>query len=133
MKWRKELFEAACQVRLRAHAPFSRFKVGAAVLTEEGHIFGGCNVESASYGLTICAERAALFKAVSEGHRQFTALCVVADTPDITAPCGACRQVIWELCGDIPILLGNLQGHFELRQSRDLLPLPFDRNQLKKD
>lgn len=125
-----ELLSAAWSVRLQAFAPYSRFLVGASVQTEEGRIFAGCNVESATYGLTVCAERVALFKAISEGFRQFSRMCVVADTQTLTSPCGACRQVIWELCGDIPILLANSQGETRTVRSSELLPEPFDRRQL---
>ena len=122
----KKLVAAACRARLRARAPFSRFKVGAAVETAGGRIFSGCNIENASYGLTICAERVAIFKAVSEGERQFRRLAVVADTARLTPPCGACRQIIWEFCGDVEVLLANLKGKSARHRMRDLLPEPFD-------
>src|SRR2546423_11357553 len=98
---RRRLIEAARAVRLRAHAPFSRFLVGAALEAADGRVFTGCNVESATYGLTICAERVAAFKAISEGVRRFRRIAVVADTQEPTPPCGACRQVLWELGGDL--------------------------------
>ena len=103
-----KLLEAALQARDNAHAPFSKFKVGAAIEDENGRIFTGCNVENATYGLTICAERLAVFKAISEGARKFTRIAVAADTNVLTPPCGACRQILWEFCGDIEIILGNL-------------------------
>lgn len=122
----KKLVQAARRVRRRAYAPFSRFRVGAAVETPSGRIYTGCNVESATYGLTVCAERVALFSAVAAGKRKFRRLAVVADTPRLTPPCGACRQVIWELCGDCEIILANLKGKTKVVRSRDLLPEPFD-------
>jgi cytidine deaminase len=120
------LIEAAKQSRENAHAPFSNFRVGAAVHSSSGRIFGGCNVENASYGLTLCAERVAIFKAISEGERGFDAIAVVTDTDTLTPPCGACRQIIWEFCGDIPVTLSNLKGKSETYQMRDLFPKPFD-------
>lgn len=124
------LIEAAKQSRENAHAPFSNFRVGAAVHSTSGRIFGGCNVENASYGLTLCAERVAIFKAISEGERGFDAIAVVTDTDTLTPPCGACRQIIWEFCGDIPVTLSNLKGKSETHQMRDLFPKPFDTSNL---
>lgn len=120
------LILAAKQCRENAHAPFSDFRVGAAVRAKSGRIFTGCNVESASYGLTCCAERTAIFKAVSEGERGFEAIAVVTDTDVLTPPCGACRQIIWEFCGDVPVVLANLKGKIELESAAGLLPRPFD-------
>jgi cytidine deaminase len=120
------LVEAARAARLHAHAPFSRFQVGAALLTKEGRVFTGCNVENATYGLTVCAERVAVWKAVSEGYRAFTRVAVVADTAEPTTPCGACRQILWELGGDLEVILANLEAPKALYRMRDLLPLPFD-------
>ena len=120
------LFEAALAARNNAHAPFSRFLVGAAVETVDGRIFTGCNIENASYGLTVCAERVAVFKALSEGAREFKRVVVAADTELPTPPCGACRQILWEFCGDVELVLINLQGRTETFQMRDLLPRPFD-------
>ena len=120
------LVEAARTVRLRAHAPFSHFLVGAALETEDGQVVTGCNVESASYGLTMCAERAAVFKAVSEGHRRFRRIAVVADTAEPTPPCGACRQVLWEHGGDLEVILANLDAVKAHHRLKDLLPYPFD-------
>ena len=121
-----QLVEAARRAREHAVAPFSGFKVGAALLTADGRVYGGCNVENASYGLTVCAERVALLKALSEGERAFTMIAVVADTTDPTPPCGPCRQLLWEYCGDIPVVLANLRETKGSHQMRDLLPLPFD-------
>jgi cytidine deaminase len=124
------LVAAARAARAHAVATFSKFKVGAALETADGTIITGCNVENASYGLTICAERVAIFKALSDGHRQFVRLAVVADTEAPTPPCGACRQIIWEFCGDIPVVLANLTTVTATVQMKDLLPLPFDRRLL---
>jgi len=126
----EKLIAAARQARDRAHAPFSEFRVGAAVRTKSGRTFGGCNVENASYGLTICAERVAIFKAISEGEREFEAIAVVTDTDTLTPPCGACRQIIWEFCGDVPVILANLKGKVERESSAKLLPRPFDSSNL---
>ncbi len=120
------LFEAALMARENAHAPFSKFKVGAALEDESGRIFTGCNVENASYGLTVCAERVAVFKAISEGAADFRRIVVVADTGLLTPPCGACRQILWEFCGDIEVRLANLRGKSETFQMKDLFPRPFD-------
>jgi cytidine deaminase len=120
------LVEAALDARDNAHAPFSHFKVGAAIEDEAGHIHTGCNVENATYGLTLCAERVAVFKAVSEGARKFRRVAVVADTEILTPPCGACRQILWEFCGDVELVLANLQGETETFRMKDLFPRPFD-------
>jgi len=121
-----KLVEAALAAREHAHAPFSKFKVGAALEDENGHVFTGCNVENATYGLTVCAERVAVFKAISEGARKFKRVAVAADTDVLTPPCGACRQILWEFCGDVEITLANLQGKSETMRMRDLFPRPFD-------
>jgi cytidine deaminase len=120
------LITAATQVRENAHAPFSNFRVGAAVEDESGRIFTGCNVENATYGLTLCAERVAIFKAISEGSRRFKRVAVVADTEELTPPCGACRQILWEFCGDVPVVLANLDGKTETLQLGTLFPRAFD-------
>jgi cytidine deaminase len=124
------LIAAARQTRENAHAPFSNFRVGAALRAKSGKIYGGCNVENASYGLTCCAERVAIFKAISEGEHGFDAIAVVTDTDTLTPPCGACRQLIWEFCGDVPVVLANLQGKIEYERSGSLLPRPFDSSML---
>jgi cytidine deaminase len=126
----RDLGELARTARLQALAPFSRFKVGAALRTLTGEIVTGCNVENASYGLTMCAERVALFKAVSEGFREFDAIAVVADAPRLTAPCGACRQVMWELGGDLWVHIVDLGGKARTVRMSALLPLPFDARNL---
>lgn len=120
------LIEAAKKTRENAHARFSNFKVGAGLRAGSGKIYGGCNVENATYGLTVCAERVAIFKAISEGERKFDAIAVVTDTDTLTPPCGACRQLIWEFCGDVPVILSNLKGQVEVIRMRELFPKPFD-------
>ena len=120
------LVEAALKARENAHAPFSKFKVGAAIEDASGHIHTGCNVENATYGLTCCAERVAVFKAVSEGARDFIRVAVVADTDTLTPPCGACRQILWEFCGDVELVLANLHGKHETMRLATLFPRAFD-------
>lgn len=120
------LTQAALDVRKNAHAPFSHFLVGAALEDENGRVFTGCNVENATYGLTVCAERVAVFKAISEGARKFKAIAVAADTDVLTPPCGACRQILWEFCGDIPVTLINPAGKTETFQLKEIFPRPFD-------
>ncbi len=127
----KELVEAATRVRENAYAPFSEFKVGAALETDDGEIIVGSNVESASYGLTVCAERVAVWNAISQGKRKIKRIAVVADTEDLTPPCGVCRQIIWEFGGDIPVIFANLNGKVETVQMKDLLPRAFDTKFLK--
>lgn len=122
----QQLVETAKSARLRSIAPFSNFLVGAAVKTAEGKVYTGCNVESASYGLTVCAERVAIWKALSEGERQFIELAIVADTGSLTPPCGTCRQIIWEFAKDATIVLGNLRGETQIVSIRELLPRAFD-------
>jgi len=124
------LIAAAKHSRENAHAAFSNFRVGAALRAKSGRIFGGCNVENATYGLTICAERVAIFKAISEGERGFDAIAVVTDTDKLTPPCGACRQIIWEFCGDVPVIMANLKAKIEIVQMRELFPRPFDDSNL---
>ena len=125
-----QLLEAALGARLHAHAPYSHFKVGAALEDSEGRIHTGCNVENSTYGLTICAERVAVFKAMSEGVRQFRRIAVAADTETLTPPCGACRQILWEFCGDILVTLVNPRGAHETLRMKDLFPRAFDASYL---
>jgi cytidine deaminase len=120
------LIEAARRARERAHARYSDFKVGAAVQDESGRLFTGCNIESASYGLTVCAERVAVFKALSEGAGSLKRIAVVTDTGTLTPPCGACRQILWEFCGDADIVLANLSGRQEVLSIKQIFPRPFD-------
>jgi cytidine deaminase len=125
------LIDAASEARRHSVAPFSGFQVGAAVKTESGKVYTGCNIESASYGLTVCAERVAIWKALSEGERQFTELAVVADTDVLTPPCGTCRQIIWEFARGATIVFANLNGQRETFHIADLLPRAFDARFLK--
>jgi len=122
------LLAAALAARAHAHAPFSKFRVGAALEDATGRIHTGCNVENATYGLTVCAERVAVFKAISEGVRpgQFRRIAVAADTETLTPPCGACRQILWEFCGDIELTLVNLAGKTATYRLKELFPKPFD-------
>ena len=124
------LLTAARAAREFAQAQYSKFRVGAALETVDGVIVSGCNIENATYGLTLCAERVALVKALSEGHTVFTRIAVVADTEAPTPPCGPCRQLLWEYCGDVEILLGNLRQLTGRYRLSSLLPLPFDRRLL---
>jgi cytidine deaminase len=126
------LLKAAKEARLRAHAPFSHFLVGAALEAEDGKVITGCNIENASYGLTICAERVAVFKAISEGYRKFTRIVIVAESESMIVPCGACRQILWEFCGDIEVHVSNRpdsDGASSFRL-RDFFPMPFDAGNL---
>ena len=127
-----QLIAAATAARAQSVAPFSNFLVGAALRTKAGKVFTGCNLESASYGLTVCAERVAIWKALSEGERDFTDLVIVADTESLTPPCGTCRQIIWEFCKPAKIILANLRGQREELQISDLLPRAFDARFLKE-
>ena len=120
------LLSAAIAARQHAHAPFSRFRVGAALEAADGTVYAGCNIENASYGLTMCAERVAVFKAMSEGARVFRRLAIAADTDRLTPPCGPCRQILWEFCPTAQIILVNLSGATETFSMRDLLPRAFD-------
>ena len=128
----EEVITAALAARERSVAPFSNFLVGAAVRTETGKIFTGCNIESASYGLTVCAERVAIWKALSEGERNFTNLAVAADTQTLTPPCGTCRQIIWEFAKHADIVMVNLRGDREAVHIENLLPRAFDARFLKE-
>ncbi|HYR74294.1 MAG TPA: cytidine deaminase [Pyrinomonadaceae bacterium] len=127
-----QLIETAAAARLQSLAPFSKFLVGAALQTKAGKVYTGCNIESASYGLTVCAERVAIWKALSEGEREFTDLVVVADTEALTPPCGTCRQIIWEFAKHAKIVLANLRGQREEVSIKDLLPRAFDARFLKE-
>ncbi len=126
------LLKRARDARAFARATFSHFLVGAAIETEDGKIFTGCNIENATYGLTICAERVAVYKALSEGASKFSRVAIVADTEQPTPPCGACRQILWEFCGDIEIILGNAIRETARLRLTDLLPMPFDGRLLHK-
>jgi cytidine deaminase len=126
------LISAASRARENAHAPYSQFRVGAALRANSGRIFTGCNIENSSFGLTVCAERVAVFKALSEGERRFDAIAVVADTERLTPPCGACRQILWEFCRDAEVVLANLSGQITMRRVPDLLPDAFDASFIEK-
>jgi cytidine deaminase len=129
----EELVRAARQARDRAIAPYSRFKVGAVLETADGALVTGCNIENATFGLTMCAERVALFKALSEGHRNFSRVVVVADTKTPTPPCGPCRQLLWEYAGDAEVVLANAGGVCATYRVIDLLPVPFDQRNIDED
>jgi len=124
----ENLIKLATEAREHAYAPYSSFKVGAALLASNGGVFTGCNVENATYGLTVCAERVALWKAVSEGERKFVAIAVVADGERPPSPCGACRQLLWEFSGDIEVITANLRGARQSYLLSELFPHPFDRS-----
>jgi cytidine deaminase len=126
-----DLIAAARAVREHAHADYSGFQVGAALETADGTIVTGCNIENATYGLTLCAERVAMFKALSEGHREFRRIVVVAPPDAPTPPCGACRQVLWEFAGDLEVVLANLNGETGRHRMSELLPQPFDKRLLE--
>jgi len=126
VKDQEALVAAARAAREHSHAPHSRFRVGAAVRAASGRIFGGCNIESASYGLGVCAERVAVLKAVSEGERDLEAIAVVTDAEVPTPPCGACRQILWEFCGDAELVLATVKGQVEHYRLSALFPKPFD-------
>ena len=122
----ENLIKVATDARLCSRAPFSNFLVGAALRTADGKIYTGCNIESASYGLTVCAERVAIWKALSDCERDFTDLVVVVDTEQLTPPCGTCRQIIWEYCKEAKITLANLRGQRQEVDIVELLPRAFD-------
>ena len=126
----KRLIEEAEKARKRAYTPYSKFQVGAAVLCVDGRIFTGCNIENASFGLTVCAERVAIFKAISEGLTKFEAIAVIGDTDKPCSPCGACRQVISEFGEDIPLIMANLKGDVKIKKIKELLPEAFGKNDL---
>jgi cytidine deaminase len=127
-----QLVEAALQARLNAFAPYSNYKVGAALLAGSGKVYTGCNVENATYGLSVCAERVALLKAISEGERRFTRIAVSSESEPPATPCGSCRQLLWEFAGDIEVILVNPQGHRATHQLKTLFPEAFDRSFLNK-
>lgn len=121
----QKLIRIARRARNNAYAPYSRFKVGSAVLTDRGKIYSGCNVENASYGLTNCAERTAIFKAVSDGQRKIKAIAIVLDAPDFGAPCGACRQVIYEFGPQADVIMATVKGKYKIAKISELLPYAF--------
>lgn len=121
----RQLIEAARAAVDRAYSPYSEFRVGASLLSESGKCFTGCNIENASYGLTMCAERVAVFTALAAGERRFSKICVISGAGERTPPCGACRQVLWELCGDLEVLMAGPAGESETVRLNSLLPHPF--------
>jgi len=127
----KHLAESAIKAKKNALPTYSNFFVGAALLADNNKVYTGCNVESSSYGLTICAERNAVFKAISEGEREFKAIAVAGDTEDFISPCGACRQVISDLCGEIDIILVNGDGNYIVKKTSELLPFAFGNKDLE--
>ena len=129
----KNLVKAAIDAKSKALPRYSDFYVGAAILTDNGKIYSGCNIESSSYSLTICAERTAIFKALSEGERNFKAIAVAGDIEDFISPCGACRQIISDLCGEIDVVLVNSKGSFTIKKTSELLPFAFSGDDLKKN
>ena len=128
----RDLIANAVKARENALALFSGFKVGAAIVTADGRIYTGCNIENASYGLSICAERVALWKALTDGAREFREMAIVTEAENLTPPCGACRQLLWEYCGDITIHLHSLKGLNRQHQLADLFPFAFDTSNLKE-
>ncbi|QCX32402.1 cytidine deaminase [Caloramator sp. E03] len=127
-----DLIKLANEAKEKAYAPYSKFKVGAAILTKEGKVFTGCNIENASFGSTNCAERTALFKAVSEGYRNFSKIAIVADSEDFTYPCGICRQVIAEFGTDIEVIVANKKLEYKVHQLYDLLPYAFSKKDIER-
>lgn len=127
----KKLVELAMEAMKNAYVPYSKFRVGAALLTEEGKVFTGCNIENATYGATNCAERTAIFKAVSEGYTKFKKIAIISDSNNLTYPCGICRQVILEFGKDIEVICANNNGEFKEYQLKDLLPYAFTNEDLE--
>ena len=126
----KELINNTLKERESAKAFFSNFRVGAILVTEDDKLYRGCNIEISSFGLTICAERVAIFKAVSEGEQHFKSIFIASDSEKITTPCGACRQVLWELAGNIEVIMINRNGEYQKANLSELLPLSFDKSYL---
>ncbi len=124
----EQLIQEAFKAKDSAQAPFSNFKVGAVLVTTDHRIYRGCNIETSSFGLTICAERVAIFKAVSEGEKEFRSIFIASDSEKFTPPCGACRQVLWELAGDIEVFMINRLGEYQKSSMKELLPFGFDKS-----
>ena len=128
-----ELLQIANKVKLNSYSPYSKFRVGAVVVTDEGTLYSGVNVENASYGLTNCAERTAIFNAVSSGERKFKTIVLVSDSEDFITPCGACRQVLMEICGkDLEVVMSNIDNEIRILKLEELLPLSFNKGYLDK-
>ncbi len=128
----KTLAHKAVEAKKNALSPYSNFRVGAALLTKNNKIYLGCNVENSTFGLSICAERTAIFKAISEGERKFKAIAIASDSPDYISPCGACRQIIYDLCGEIDIICTNSKEEYKIFKTSELLPFAFGDKDLKK-
>ena len=128
----KTLIQKAVEAKQSSHSPYSKFRVGSALLTEDEKVFLGCNVENSTYGLTMCAERTAIFKAISEGERKFKAIAISSDSADFITPCGACRQIIYDHCGEIDIICTNGMGEYKVFKTSELLPFAFGDKDLNK-
>jgi cytidine deaminase len=126
----EQIIKIALQTKEAAVAPFSKFKVGAVLVTKDDSVYQGCNIETSSFGLTICAERVAIFKAVSEGEREFKSIFIASDADRFTPPCGACRQVLWELAGNIKVFMIDRSGNYQKSTMQELLPFGFDKSYL---
>ncbi|MCI0494477.1 cytidine deaminase [candidate division KSB1 bacterium] len=126
----EQIIKIALQTKESAVAPFSQFKVGAVLVTKDDRLYHGCNIETSSFGLTICAERVAIFKAVSEGEREFKSIFIASDADRFTPPCGACRQVLWELAGNIEVFMIDRFGNYQKSTMQELLPFGFDKSYL---
>jgi len=126
----EQLIKNALQTRELALAPFSNFRVGAVLVTKDDQLYRGCNIETSSFGLTICAERVAIFKAISEGAREFKSIFIASDADRFTPPCGACRQVLWELAGNIEVFMIDCFGNYQKSMMQELLPFGFDKSYL---
>lgn len=124
----EQLIHKSLKAKEAALAPYSNFKVGAVLVTMDDKIYHGCNIETSSFGLTICAERVAIFKAISEGEKEFKSIFIASDSEKFTTPCGACRQVLWELAGDIDVYMINRLGEYQKSTMKELLPLGFDKS-----
>lgn len=128
----KTLIQKAVEAKEFSFSPYSNFRVGSVVLTQDDKVYTGCNVENSTYGLTICAERNAIFKAMSEGERKFKAIVIASDSPDYISPCGACRQIIYDHCGEIDIICTNNKGEYKIYKTSELLPFAFGDKDLNK-
>lgn len=128
----KELIQKASLAKEASVSPYSNFRVGSALLTDDDKIYTGCNVENSTFGLTLCAERTAIFKAISEGKRKFKTIVIVSDSPDYITPCGACRQIIFDHCGEIDIVCTNSKNEYKIFKTSELLPFAFGDKDLNK-
>jgi len=128
----KNLIDKAAEAKQTSHSPYSKFRVGSALITKDEKIYLGCNVENSTYGLTICAERNAIFKAMSEGERKFKAIAIASDSENFISPCGACRQIIYDHCGEIDIICTNIKGEYKIFKTSELLPFAFGDKDLNK-